>query len=191
MVIKLNNSDLSKQVKICSICKEEKPLTEFYIYYDKRMKKKYHNSRCMECISEYQNTSRIKKIKEKHRQTKIYKENQEKWKNKRSKDIFYRVMNSFRTLIRRALNGKKRIISYDIYLGCTCEFYFKYLEKQFIKGMTWENYGRLGWVVDHKKPRNLFDFSKANELLECFNFRNAQPLWNKDNIVKGNKYNEG
>src|SRR5258708_6680707 len=51
------------------------------------------------------------------------------------------------------------------------------LEIQFKPGMTWENYGRHGWHVDHIRPCNSFDLSDQTELRKCFHFTNLQPLW--------------
>jgi len=33
----------------------------------------------------------------------------------------------------------------------------------------------------------LFDFRKKESQYECFNYKNLQPLWAKDNLVKSNK----
>lgn len=54
--------------------------------------------------------------------------------------------------------------------------------------MTKENYGKV-WVVDHIKPCAAFDLSKKKEQYICFNWRNLQPLFIRDNLIKGDKYN--
>ena len=52
--------------------------------------------------------------------------------------------------------------------------------------MNWNNYGE--WHIDHIKPCSLFNLELEEEQLECFNYKNLQPLWAIDNIKKGNKY---
>ena len=54
--------------------------------------------------------------------------------------------------------------------------------------MTFENYGE--WEIDHIKPISLFNLNNENELFECFNYTNLQPLWKLDNIKKSNKFIE-
>jgi hypothetical protein len=53
--------------------------------------------------------------------------------------------------------------------------------------MSWDNYGKYGWHIDHIKPCSSFDLSDRKQLLECFNYRNLQPLWALDNLKKGSK----
>ena len=55
--------------------------------------------------------------------------------------------------------------------------------------MTWNNYGLRGWHIDHIRPCNSFkDFSKIETQRECFNYRNLQPLWACDNLLKSDKW---
>lgn len=54
----------------------------------------------------------------------------------------------------------------------------------FINGMNWNNYGM--WHIDHIKP--LYSAKNENELIELCNYKNLQPLWAKDNLIKGKKY---
>lgn len=68
-------------------------------------------------------------------------------------------------------------------LGCSVEFLKNHLEKQFTKGMSWNNYGK--WHIDHIRPCASFDLSKPEEQKKCFNYSNLQPLWAKDNLSKG------
>ena len=61
----------------------------------------------------------------------------------------------------------------------------KHLESQFVKGMTWENYGRGGWVIDHRRPCCMFDHNDSDQIKQCWALENLQPLWEKDNLQKG------
>lgn len=61
-----------------------------------------------------------------------------------------------------------------------------HLEPMFLEGMSWENYGE--WHIDHIRPCILFDHSNDGEFKECWSLENLQPLWARDNIIKGAKY---
>ena len=55
--------------------------------------------------------------------------------------------------------------------------------------MSWDNHG-FGddkWHIDHIIPCSNFDLTKKEEQKKCFNYKNLQPLWQKDNLSKGNK----
>lgn len=54
--------------------------------------------------------------------------------------------------------------------------------------MSWDNYGE--WHLDHVKPCASFDLSNQNDVQICFNWKNYQPLWRSDNIIKGNKVDD-
>ena len=73
-------------------------------------------------------------------------------------------------------------------LGASIPDVVKHLEKQFKPGMTWENYGKDGWHIDHIRPCASFDLSKLEEQKKCFHYTNLQPLWAMENISKGAKY---
>lgn len=54
-----------------------------------------------------------------------------------------------------------------------------HLESKFTKGMTWDNYGKGGWHVDHIMPRSFFDHSSydTEDFQKCWALDNLQPLW--------------
>lgn len=54
--------------------------------------------------------------------------------------------------------------------------------------MNFGNYGE--WEIDNIKPISLFNLNNEEELLECCNYKNTQPLWRTDNRRKYNKYDE-
>lgn len=71
-------------------------------------------------------------------------------------------------------------------IGCSVEFLRSYIENKFEQGMSWRNYGE--WHVDHIRPCASFDLSQKDQVFECFNWRNLQPMWASQNISKGSKY---
>ncbi len=76
------------------------------------------------------------------------------------------------------------------FLGCTIEEFIVYIESKFQPGMTWDNYGLKGWHFDHIKPVSAFDPNDENDLNKMSHYTNLQPLWAKDNLSKGNRYEE-
>lgn len=71
------------------------------------------------------------------------------------------------------------------FIGCDIEFLKKYLEKQFKKGMNWQNNTKKGWHIDHKIP--LSSAKTEEELIVLFHYTNLQPLWWHENLSKHNK----
>ena len=63
----------------------------------------------------------------------------------------------------------------------------KHIEKKFVSGMSWSNYGR--WHIDHIKPISKFNFVKPEDedFKRCWALKNLQPLWAEENLSKHNK----
>ena len=110
-------------------------------------------------------------------------------RNRRKTDIGYKLLCYYRTRIYEALQGRtdKTKTTKEL-IGCSIEELKEHLKSQFTEGMSWDNYGE--WHVDHIKPCATFDFRNESELNECFNYKNLQPLWAKDNLQKSSKYIE-
>jgi len=70
-------------------------------------------------------------------------------------------------------------------VGCTRVQLVKHLERQFLRGMTMDNYGK--WEIDHIIPCTMYDLTNPVHQAQCFHFTNLQPMWKADNIRKGNK----
>jgi hypothetical protein len=85
----------------------------------------------------------------------------------------------------RALKKSKSKKSIE-YLECDIDTYKKYIEKQFVEGMTWDNYG-TEWHIDHIVPLK-YNNPKIEEVIKRLHYENTQPLWVKDNLIKGNQY---
>ena len=98
-------------------------------------------------------------------------------------DFNYRLRKRLKCRFKMALNKNYRSGMAINLLGCTIQEARNHIEKQFIDGMSWENYGK--WHIDHIKPCASFDLTKENDQRKCFHYTNLQPLWAKDNLVKG------
>lgn len=69
-------------------------------------------------------------------------------------------------------------------LGCTWPELKRHIERQFLKGMTWENRG-TAWHVDHIRP--LAGATTPDEVAALCHFTNLRPLWADDNLKKSAK----
>lgn len=98
-----------------------------------------------------------------------------------------KALKNLRERMRLALKGVyKSGKSFEL-IGCDYEFFVKHIERQFKPGMTWDNYGNGGWVIDHIVPCAVFDLTKDYQQKACFNWQNLQPLWEWENLAKGDK----
>jgi hypothetical protein len=87
--------------------------------------------------------------------------------------------------IRHSLvNGGKAGRPWESLVGYTAETLMRHLERQFLKGMTWENRGE--WEIDHITPLALFNFTTAEdpEFKAAWALSNLRPLWKADNYEK-------
>lgn len=67
-------------------------------------------------------------------------------------------------------------------LGVDWEVAKKHIERQFKKGMNWNNYGE--WHIDHIIP--LSSAKTEERLKRLCHYTNLQPLWAEDNLSKSN-----
>jgi hypothetical protein len=97
-------------------------------------------------------------------------------------DVVFRIKKRIQTNIRKLFYLKKipkKSNTFDI-LGCDFEFFKQYIESQFTNGMNWDNIH-----LDHIKPLALARTEK--EVYDFNHYTNFQPLFAKDNILKGDK----
>lgn len=105
--------------------------------------------------------------------------------NKRVRnDPNYIISQRLRIKIRRSLaeNSSKHLKQF----GYTVEELRSHLESLFEGDMTWDNYGE--WHIDHKKPCAKFNLQCLGQQRECFHYSNLQPLWKRENILKGSVF---
>jgi hypothetical protein len=97
----------------------------------------------------------------------------------------YAISNGIRISIQR---GGKNGRSWEQLVGYTVDDLMRHLERQFLKGMTWENYGPE-WHVDHIVPDSSFDYDTPDcaEFSAAWALTNLRPLWANDNVRKSDK----
>jgi hypothetical protein len=159
---------------------KEKVLTRTKQYY--KDNKNLHN----QWTKDYYQENKIE-IQKQH--SEYYQNNKEKVKNRRNQrlrnDSALRIRKNLSTRLYHALKDNLKTTSILNLIGCSLEELKNFLESQFQEGMNWSNYGE--WHIDHRIPCCRFDLRKVDEQKKCFNYKNLQPLWAKDNFSK-NKY---
>ena len=196
-------------IKQCTKCKEYKLLEDFCIRKACAFGK---DSQCKLCKKQYQqeNKERIKQYKKQYwqenkekirqynqrrkEQIKQYRkqywqENKEYFykyaKQKKQTDPLFKMSCNIRCLIYHSIKKQGYTKSSKTYkiLGCDFNTFKKHIERQFTKGMTWENHGE--WHYDHIIP--ISSAQTEEEVIKLNHYTNFQPLWAEDNIRKSNK----
>jgi len=125
-------------------------------------------------------------------QCKRYVETHREYVNKRRKMWLdtrphFKLRTNLARRIHSVLKGNNKSKNSLALLGCSTKEYKAYLESKFKPGMSWNNYNKHGWHVDHIIPCVSFDLTKPEEQAKCFHYSNTQPLWANENYSKGGK----
>lgn len=140
----------------------------------------------------------IKRVSEhyqKNRQEKIayqcdyQKRNLKKIQNHRKRrmksDPVYAIKERVRCLIKESVrksSARKYTKTAEI-LGCSVVELREHIERQFLRGMSWENMGE--WHIDHIVP--ISSASSEEEVIALNHHTNLRPLWARENLRKSNK----
>lgn len=82
-----------------------------------------------------------------------------------------------------AIRSKKAGRKWESLVGYTLHDLMTHLERQFLKGMTWEN--RDKWHIDHILPISGFNLDLGDdEIKRAWGLPNLRPMWAADNIRK-------
>ena len=111
-------------------------------------------------------------------------------RERKKNDPTYRLKHNLSTSIYHGLRKqgiRKKPGKTIEFLGCSYAELMDHLESLFEPGMTRENYGK--WHVDHIVPRAAFGGTKEQLMIVNW-YKNMQPMWAKENIIKKDKYKE-
>jgi len=113
----------------------------------------------------------------------------EYYKERRKNDPIFKLNINLSSAISQSLKGEKKGQHWEGLVGYTLIDLKKHLEAQFKDGMTWGNYGKNGWHIDHRIPISLFNITSAKSkgFMTCWALGNLQPMWANENISKSNK----
>ena len=169
------------ETKICTVCNKEKTLDKYFVAKCKGTIR----AACKECTSKNRNEYYQANKTQVNKQTSDYKVARCKV------DPEFKLIRNLRCRLYHALINQKADKFYRTkqLTGCELPFLKGYLESKFTEGMTWENHGN--WHIDHRIPCCSFDLTTEEEQKKCFHYTNLQPLWAKDNLSKGGKYDCG
>ena len=109
------------------------------------------------------------------------------WEKLQYNNIVYKIKKNLRRRVNDAIKNNRKSAKTLELLGCTVTEFKQHLESQFQSGMSWDNYGIIGWHIDHIIPCYKFDLSKSSQQRECFHYTNQRPLWAKDNLSRPRK----
>lgn len=109
-------------------------------------------------------------------------------KNRRKCDINYKITCNLRKRLGKAIRRSQKRGSAVQDLGCSIGEFKSYINSKFQDGMTWNNYGRYGWHIDHVIPLSSFNLGNRDEFLKACHYTNLQPLWARDNLSKGSRH---
>lgn len=130
---------------------------------------------------------RNKMTKEWHKSNKQQqREYRREYRKKNPAHHFIRM--SVKRMVIAGMRGKSDKAA-EILCGYSYGELINHLESQFKDGMSWGNYGYKGWHIDHIKPIAAFVNEGITDPKLVNALSNLQPLWAKDNLSKGAKYN--
>lgn len=162
-----------------------------------------NSNRIRKTVREYvkNNAEKLKRLKQTYnkryneKNKGYYRKYREKNKEKLNKQVKERAESCpVRKLIRNCRCRIREFVKQNFFckksksiemIGCSPQELRKHLESQFQPGMTWENYGLHGWHIDHIIP--VSSAKTPEEARKLCHYTNLQPLWAKDNLIKGNK----
>lgn len=133
------------------------------------------------------NADKIRLYKKSEKYKKIKALSDKKQYEKIKKDPIRLLTVRMRSSLSESIRFKKDRAYFKM-LGYTVGDLKNRLESTFTNGMSWDNYGRNGWHIDHIKPLVLFDLAIESEFIEAWSLNNLQALWEFDNCSKGSLY---
>lgn len=181
--------------KICKSCGLEKSLESFYF----RKENNAHRATCKACFDSkkaawraaHPDQTRVYALRS---VTKYQRNNREKYlaykrgyEAKRRANPTIQLSRRISTAMRDALRGSKNRQSWRKITGYELDELKTHLERQFTKGMRWENMGE--WHIDHITPLSSFTFAGPDdpEVARAWALPNLRPLWAAENIKKKTK----
>lgn len=110
-------------------------------------------------------------------------------KNKRITNINFKIKQYLSTRLFKALKGEHKQEKTITLIGCSIQQLKKHIKSQWLPNMSWDNWAKKGWHIDHIIPCCQFDLSKPEQQRECFHYTNLRPLWATTEIAKEHNTN--
>ena len=109
-------------------------------------------------------------------------------RKRRESDINFKLIYNIRTRTNKAFQSqilKKTNKTIDL-LGCSPEFFKRWIIHQLYGEMTIENYGSTG-QIDHCLSIASCNLSDENDMKKFFNWINLRPMYSTEHNLKGSK----
>lgn len=150
---------------------------EWYQTNKEKLKERYKEYR-------QANKERKKEIDKKYRQDNKERINEYRRNRKQTDPLFKMRCNlASRTSKVFKRQGYRKTSKTQEMLGVDWEVCKAHIERQFTKGMNWDNQGE--WHIDHIIP--LASANNEVELKKLCHYTNLQPLWAEENLSKSDK----
>ncbi len=194
-------------MKTCNKCKVKKNKSEFY--RDKNAKNGIR-SICKNCdIIKAKSWNRVNSEKHKEHQIKYRENNRQKtrdqryryassekgkkainnyFKNRYNNDLNFKILHRLRVRLNHAIKNNQKTGSAVQDLGCSIAEFKAYIESLWQEGMSWDNWAKDGWHIDHIEPLCRFDLTSSEDIKKACHYTNLRPMWAEDNLSKGGKY---
>lgn len=146
---------------------------------------------CKTCVNEYsriyQKKNGYKHQKKYHSNTnKTFPERHRRYYAKNKSNLVFKTKKLISARISVSIRKNRPVKGLEKNIKCSFDTFKKHIESKFLKGMNWDNYGE--WEIDHIKP--LATAKTFCEVLNINHYQNLQPLYKKDNLLKGSTYIE-
>jgi len=197
---KIQNKEYQKQYHLEHLEKAKETNKKYRLEHKEELKKKKHESYL-------KNKEEIKQKAKIYRQT--HKEEIRIYKQKNKEKISIQKKIARRIWVKNPINKLRCYLASRLWsvlkgniksehtmklTGCSIEFLKTHLEKQFVKGMKWSNWGTgyngkgmQEWHIDHIIPCSSFDLRIPEQQFACFNYTNLRPLWATENLERPRK----
>lgn len=171
------NSEFSKCIssKICKECKRNHTLDLKMIRHEEKYKDYYiaNQEKIIQKASNWnKNNPEKRSIVRK------------KYRAKHKNELDFRLKENMSVRLRNLV--KKNNNKFLDFLQCDLDHLKLWLEFNFTKEMSWNNYGSY-WHIDHIIPCSRFDVNVHDEVMKCWHWSNLAPLEAIANASKGNK----
>lgn len=106
-----------------------------------------------------------------------------------SDPLRYRISNGINSSLKRKGGARKHNSTFK-FVGYSKEELINHIESQFTDGMSWDRLNEIH--IDHIRPISSFNYTttECEDFKKCWALSNLQPLWAKDNMSKGAKWDE-
>jgi hypothetical protein len=185
--------------KECNNKKERKRRVENREEYLERKRNYYKkNSGKIRAINdawEERNSGWREEYREAHKYKNLSEEGKERiraYARELRKDASYRIHNNVgrRLATYMRSNGLPKGGSRtESLLGYTIKELKEHIQSQFKDGMSWDNYGKHGWHIDHRIPLTSYKIDSYDHpnFKKAWALENLQPMWATENLSKGGK----